>query len=355
MKRTGNRFSGFTLVELLVVMTIIAVLLALLFPAVAMVRELANRHICANNLNNLIVAALNFETNHQRFPPGRMPIKAEVWSQHARLLNFMEETIVMEEIKWKEEPTPRVASHPIAGFVCPTDPFRLAGADPKNQPGWARNSYRATAGNDTGRMGYNDNPDAEQNNGVFVSNIFITPADIEDGMGHQAFFSERKIGDGDDLLASPGSDWFSIDSGLQTAEEVRNACLAINPETMIGPSNQFSRSGRNWVRGDYVTTRYNHLMRPNTRSCAMSVQAGPLDAQMNDRGGATTASSWHTGGVFVAFGDRAVKFVTDDIDERLWWAWGSIDGGETLGDNPQNEPDDPNAPTTPGMRPPTND
>src|SRR5438132_1393312 len=72
----ASRAGGFTILELLVVIGIIAVIIAVAIPAIQKARESANRTQCANNLRQIAVAMQHYHGVEQCLPPGRFPAHA---------------------------------------------------------------------------------------------------------------------------------------------------------------------------------------------------------------------------------------------------------------------------------------
>src|SRR3954470_16105298 len=95
IRRDGQR--AFTLVELLVVIAIIGILVALLLPAIQAAREASRRSACTNNLHQLAIAALNYESSKKELPVGRMRgqdatgKQLSQWGHLARIMPYVEE------------------------------------------------------------------------------------------------------------------------------------------------------------------------------------------------------------------------------------------------------------------------
>ncbi len=324
------RLKGFTLVELLVVIAILGILIALLLPAIQAAREAARRTQCANHLRQLGIATLNYHDMFSTFPPGRTRKDGtQRWSQHARILPFLEQKDVATVIDTTKSPGASVNKIPrtaqIGMFRCPSDENRMVTAYGKNHAGWGKNNYKGNTGNDTGQMvgGF------EQNNGIFLTDQVISIKKINDGTTQTALFAEAVLGDASDRRIDVPGDWFRISESHRTREEVYNACRKVVPKK--GAAHQICRSGRNWTYGNFIPTRYNHIMPPNTASCARrSSASGDLDATVNDKGGATTASSRHPGGINLVVADGSVHFISEEIDIKVWWAMGSRNGKELI-------------------------
>jgi prepilin-type N-terminal cleavage/methylation domain-containing protein len=156
---------GFTLIELLVVIAIIAILIALLVPAVQKVRAAAARLQCSNNLKQLALACQNYHDAHKRFPPAVL-MRSGVndvsgsdnfgpnWSVH--ILPFIEQgtlwtpavqTSLNTYMSTGDNAWRQVRIHRLTVMTCPFD--RDGHEIPYNGTagtGWAHGNYACNAG-----------------------------------------------------------------------------------------------------------------------------------------------------------------------------------------------------------------
>ncbi len=119
-----SRRNGFTLVELLVVIAIIGILVALLLPAVQAARESARRMTCSNNLRQIALALLQYESMYKEFPVGGRT-DGHMLSFHALILPYIEQAVIFDQIDfdsvgWQQRSNHKLALNPIETYFCPS-------------------------------------------------------------------------------------------------------------------------------------------------------------------------------------------------------------------------------------------
>ncbi len=308
------RRNAFTLVELLVVITIIAILIGLLLPAVQSVREAARRMSCSNHLKQIGLAFQNYESSHQKLPFG-WDTHGTLWT--AMILPYIEGNTVYESLtfaeggsgSWAASGRNRdAAGTVISVYRCPSmsQPLHLnSSLIPNRVPA----SYRANAGNevtsdDTSTTVIPGTKSLEQIdlNGIFYACSETRFRDIQDGLSSTLFVGESytdnnfmKDGQAMDhwYFGSPQMDACRCDGGnggTEFSEAVGSVYPAIN-------------------------LRFRD---PTAHGRLMELSFG----------------SYHRGGAFFVLGDGSVRFVTDSIDLQTYRALGSRDGFEVVSLDP---------------------
>lgn len=184
--KSNRSRSGFTLVELLVVIAIIGILVALLLPAIQAARESARRTQCVNNLKQMGLAVLNYESARKYFPRGRWNLiptdlgkhnvpdrptsKSNDASWTVVVLPYAEEQNIASQYDLKKEwfhtANRTAVSYALKIFVCPSVPEQARfdstfTSDPKPAAG----DYGCTNG--VGSAAWNSHPEL----GTYPGNI----------------------------------------------------------------------------------------------------------------------------------------------------------------------------------------
>jgi prepilin-type N-terminal cleavage/methylation domain-containing protein/prepilin-type processing-associated H-X9-DG protein len=365
-RRPAVRSKGFTLIELLVVIAIIAVLIALLLPAVQAAREAARRAQCVNNLKQMALAALNFESTYSTLPPGYGPnpiyptIGGGRLNPQAQILPFIEggSTYNAFNTQWNinnysaSGPNYTAQSQIVSSYTCPSDPSatRLAvGGGTPFQLGYS--NYFASLGGSASQLYGGTGAPSEETNTSFLGpfNVRLNEgapktingqpnpdylkatgtalAAITDGTSNTGMFAETKRSSQSYPSVYQGRNPYSYDNVylLDTADPTWS--------NQVWPTfcNNWDNAqvidliyyrGQEYYRNLPQVTNYTHTITPNSKyyDCGtFSFTTGHIAAR-----------SYHPGGINAAFCDGSVRFFKDSINPRTWFALGTRAGGEVI-------------------------
>lgn len=329
--------NGFTLVELLVVIAIIGALVGLLLPAVQSAREAARRSSCQNNMRQLGLATLNFESTKGFMPPagtttGISGSNVSPWSGQALILPFLEEVNVFAKIDFTKPygsqdatlfPSGSVATLRVDVLQCPSDP----NLKPRI----------ATSGSLSGKpehyplcYGFN------------VGNFLVySPTARTDGGGAFGFNARLKVSAYNDGLSKTLA--MAEVKSYQPCFRDTNQPSATTPPAspaeargQLGGGSWYELGHTEWVCGRAIHNGFTTTFPPNTR-IETSEQSGiDIDLTSSRENVSPTLATYavissrshHPGGVAALMLDGSVHSVADDIDAAIWRGLGTRAGGE---------------------------
>lgn len=187
----GTIRSGFTILELLIVVAIIGIMVSLLLPAIQSSREMARRTQCLKNLSQLILAVHSYELTHRSIPPGsvdsRRPIVSRPWGYHhgwiEQILPFLEAKSIYHHADRQQSayhPSNSPVQVELEMLICPSQPVS----------GYGYSSY-------AGVHHHVEAPIDLNQQGVFFLNSRIHLDEVSDGLANTLFLGEKLIELGD--------------------------------------------------------------------------------------------------------------------------------------------------------------
>ncbi len=313
---------AFTLVELLVVITIIGILIALLLPAVQSAREAARRVQCGNTLKQIVLAMHSHQAAHGQFPPGRLGCDAgsnapcQYASQEDRvgpsafvmILPYIEQqalydamnvdkfkggpwlTVIGGDVNWVSKYEDAIAQRP-AVLVCPSDNSQpcceVHDGVVVGKSHWyngrcaATGNYAVGSGSKGPSYGTSYANVKYGNNGAFLYIRMLGPKDFGDGLNSTIFVGETYL------------------------THHKNSELV-------------------WSLG------YRHSSLRSTENPINTPHGEGSTLELYDRSLNGAFGSRHPGGAQFAFGDGHVSFLADNIDLDAYRALSTRDEGEVF-------------------------
>jgi prepilin-type N-terminal cleavage/methylation domain-containing protein/prepilin-type processing-associated H-X9-DG protein len=335
---------GFTLIELLVVIAIIAILIGLLLPAVQKVREAAARAKCENNLKQIALANMNYESTYGTFVPGvsRTGCCWGTWMIPA--LAFMEQTSMYQlfqnfggndttGIRYGGNPNNvNVTNKLLSTFTCPSD----NGPTTWNNGSLTMHNYVLNAGNSNFY---------QVNTPVGCTGGSTTGANgcvVYGGAPFGWYEDPATLAAGGD--ASPpgyGSQSPNLAKGrarkiLEITDGTSNTLCA--SEVLKAPKGGSDIRGFTWWGGSAGFVTYDTPNNNSTTDVMTGGACGPQDPAPAPYPCTTTstgtlprmqmARSRHPSGVNAAMCDGSVRFASNSVSLATWRALGSAQGGE---------------------------
>lgn len=328
---------AFTLIELLVVIAMIAVLIALLLPAVQQAREAARRIQCRNHLKQIALAIHNYVDVATVLPPSACIDMAAVstgnngsWGVHGRILPFLDQGNLYNSVDltmaWDFQGAIDGLKIPI--YACPSDPK----SDVARNPGAGRPTlYPTNYGFNFGTWFVFDPTTGKGGDGAFYPNARLRMSAFTDGTSNT-------------LLAAEVRAWtpYRRNGGPSTTTAPQTISEA---ETVIASGVQFKSTGHTeWPDGRVHHHGITTTMLPNTATfCSDGTTMLPncdFNSWQEGRNGINghrsyaivTSRSYHVGGVQVALVDGSARFVSENIDQGIWRGLGTRHGGEVSGE-----------------------
>ena len=344
-RRGSDPNRGFTIVELLVVIGVIAILMALILPAIQQARESARRTQCRNRLKNLGLAMHSYHDVYLVTPPGMLPpsggrsvLDTRSLSAHVRCLPYLEQTALYETFQVDGSPSfgmnDLMGYRPVEIFRCPSDP------DPFVTPGGGRPypgcNYAFCMGKYVGLAHYDSQHDeavvqTNPQNGLTALTKSVRFGDATDGLSNVIAIGEQVIAASE--LSNP--DPPAVRAMYRNAQYTMPREMADKPTPALvqqwgriceGVPDAHRHVARQYHRGLQGQTLFNTLLTPNselpncTNQCLYDCE--PHGAGM------FAARSRHAGMVHVTMGDGSVRAVNNGIDQQVWMNLGSIADGE---------------------------